>query len=165
MISRHTQPIMKHFFFVWFVFMAALASFAADAPAAKTLEGSWVPVKAELGGQPVPEAILKTISPGEVTLEFFVKDTVVSVFKSGMKEIRIPRAEIDAVRLKRGWFGAKVHIRVKSLKWLAELPGCENGEVTLHIARRDRELAAAFVCRLPASAPLRAYPSSGTQSA
>ncbi len=92
---------------------------------------------------------LAKASPAEVTLEFFVKDTVVSVFKSGIKEIRIPCEEIDVVRLKRGWFGDKVHIRVKSLKWLAELPGCENGEVTLHIARQDRDQAAAFVRLLP----------------
>lgn len=88
---------------------------------------------------------LAKASPADLILEFVVKDTVVSVFKSGMKEIRIPREEIDIVRLKRGWFGAKVHIRVKSLKWLAELPGCDNGEVTLHVARKDRGQAAAFV--------------------
>ena len=88
---------------------------------------------------------LAKATPEELTLEFVIKDSVVNVFKSGMKEIHIPRAEIDAVRLKRGWFGAKVLIRVKSLKWLAELPGCENGEVTLHIARKDREQAGDFV--------------------
>jgi hypothetical protein len=88
---------------------------------------------------------LAKASPVELSLEFVIKDAVVSVFKGSMKEVRIPRAEIDAVRLNRGWFGAKVHIRVKSLKWLAELPDCDNGEVTLHIARRDRDQAAAFV--------------------
>ena len=84
-------------------------------------------------------------SPSELSIEFVVTDTVVSVFKSGVKEIVIPRSELDVVHLKQGWFGTHVHIRVKSLKWLADLPGCENGEVTLHIARRDREQAAAFV--------------------
>ena len=88
---------------------------------------------------------LAKASGTELTLEFVVKDSVVSVLSSGMKEIRIPREEIDAVRIKRGWFGAKVYIRVKSLKWLAGLPGCDNGEVALHIARRDRDQAAAFV--------------------
>jgi hypothetical protein len=83
-------------------------------------------------------------SPAELTLEFVVKDSFLNLLKSGMKEIRIPRSEIDAVRFKRGWFGAKVCIRVKSLKWLADLPGCDSGEVTLHIARRDRDLAGEF---------------------
>jgi len=88
---------------------------------------------------------LAKASPSELRLEFVVTDTVVSVFRSGVKEIVTPRSEIDVVRLKRGWFATHVHIRVKSLKWLADLPGCENGEVTLHIARHDRDQAPAFV--------------------
>ncbi len=91
---------------------------------------------------------LAKASSAELALEFVVKDSVVSVFKSGMKEIHIPRSEIDVVRFRRGWFGAKVHIRVKSLRWLADLPGCDNGEVTLHVARRDRDQAASFVSLL-----------------
>jgi hypothetical protein len=88
---------------------------------------------------------LAKASSSELRIEFVITDTVVNVLRSGVKEILIPRSEIDVVRLKRGWFGTQVHIRVKSLKWLADLPGCENGEVTLHIARRDRDQAAAFV--------------------
>ena len=88
---------------------------------------------------------LAKASPSELALEFVVKDTVVDLFKSGMKEIRIPRSEVDVVRFKRGWFGAKVHIRLKSMKWLADLPGCDNGEVTLHVARRERDQVAEFV--------------------
>ena len=91
---------------------------------------------------------LAKASPLELILEFVVKETVLDLFKSGVKEIRIPRAEVDVVRLKRGWFGAKVHTRLKSMKWLADLPGCDNGEVTLYVARRDRDQAQAFVRRL-----------------
>jgi len=88
---------------------------------------------------------LAKASPAELTLEFVVRDSLVNVLKSRLKEIHIPRSEIDAVRLKRGLFGAKVHIRVKSMRLLADLPGCDNGEVTLHVARRDRDQAAGFV--------------------
>lgn len=38
------------------------AAFAAGAPDAKAIEGTWTPAKAELGGQPMPDAVLKTIS-------------------------------------------------------------------------------------------------------
>ena len=31
------------------------------------------------------------------------------------------------------------------MKWLADLLGCDNSEVALHVARRDRDQAAAFV--------------------
>ena len=88
---------------------------------------------------------LAKVSGSELTLELVVKDGLLSVLKSGVKEIRIPRTEIDFVRLKRGWFGAKMDIRVKSMKWLADLPGCGSGEVTLHLARQDRDRAADFV--------------------
>jgi hypothetical protein len=88
---------------------------------------------------------LAKASPSELRLEFVVTDTVVSVLRSGVKEIVIPRSEIDMVRLKQRWLSTQVHIRVKSLKWLADVPGCEKGEVTLQIARQDRDQAAAFV--------------------
>ena len=88
---------------------------------------------------------LAKVSPSELVLEFVVKDSVLDVLKSGIKEIRVPRSEIDLVQLKRGWFGAKVRIRVKSMKLLADLPNCDHGEVTLHFARRDRDQAATFV--------------------
>ena len=88
---------------------------------------------------------LAKVSASEVTLELVVKDDLLELFKSGVKEVHIPWNEIATVWLKRGWFGAKVCIRVKSLKLLADLPGCDGGEVTLHVARRDRDLAARFV--------------------
>ena len=88
---------------------------------------------------------LAKASPSELLLEFVGKETVLDVFKSGIKEIHIPRAEVDVVQLKRGWFGAKVRIRLKSMKWLADLPICDNGEVTLHVARRERDRAAEFI--------------------
>src|ERR1041385_6689777 len=88
---------------------------------------------------------LAKASPSQLILEFVVKDTVLDLFKSNVKEVHIPHSEIDAMRLKRSWFGGKVFIRLKSLKWLAELPGCDNGEITLHVARRDQDRAADFV--------------------
>jgi len=84
-------------------------------------------------------------TPAELTLEFVVQDGVLNLVKSGVKEIRIPRGEIDWIQHKRGWFGDKVSVRVKSLRWLADLPGCDNAEVTLRISRRDRDRAGELV--------------------
>ncbi len=88
---------------------------------------------------------LAKASSTQLILEFVVKDTVLDLFKSNVKEVHIPQSEIDAMGLKKGWFGGKVFIRVKSLKWLADLPGCDNGEVILHVARRDQDRAVDFV--------------------
>ena len=88
---------------------------------------------------------LAKASRSQLILEFVVKDTVLDLFKSNVREVLIPQPEIDAMRLKRGWFGGKVFMRFKSLKWLADLPGCDNGEVILHVARGDRDRAVDFV--------------------
>jgi uncharacterized protein (TIGR03067 family) len=56
---------MKHVRFLgWLSLLvaAALRLQAAEEKAAGSVEGDWVPVKAELGGQPMPEGLLKTIS-------------------------------------------------------------------------------------------------------
>ena len=42
---------------------ASCPAFAAEPDEdAKALQGTWLPAKAELGGQPLPEAFLKTIT-------------------------------------------------------------------------------------------------------
>jgi len=54
---------VKNIFSVLFFFGAFLTAFAADDSAdLKVLQGSWVPVKAELGGQPLPGVDLKKIT-------------------------------------------------------------------------------------------------------
>jgi uncharacterized protein (TIGR03067 family) len=53
---------MKHFLCLTFLATAALTTFAADPHDTKPVQGDWVPLKAELGGQPMPDEILKTIS-------------------------------------------------------------------------------------------------------
>lgn len=53
---------MKQFIYTALVAATVTTLFAADAPDDKSLRGNWIPVKAELGGQPMPDAVLKTIS-------------------------------------------------------------------------------------------------------
>ena len=54
---------MKHFLYLCLTVAASLTAFAADPPDdAKAVQGNWKPVKAELAGQPMSDAILKIIS-------------------------------------------------------------------------------------------------------
>ena len=54
---------MKHIFCIGLAVAALSSAFAADSPDdAKAVQGSWKPVKAELAGQPMPDAVLKSIS-------------------------------------------------------------------------------------------------------
>ena len=53
---------MKYILCLCLAVVVSPTAFAADLPDAKAIEGSWTPIKAEFGGQPIPDAVLKTIS-------------------------------------------------------------------------------------------------------
>ena len=54
---------MKHLLCICLALGTSLTAFAADAPDdAKTVQGNWKPAKAELAGQPMDDAVLKSIS-------------------------------------------------------------------------------------------------------
>ena len=50
---------MKYIVYVCFVLCASLSAFADDA---KGVQGNWKPIKAELGGQPMADDVVKSIS-------------------------------------------------------------------------------------------------------
>jgi uncharacterized protein (TIGR03067 family) len=54
--------MIKYLFTTCLAVSASLGAFAAETPDAKAIQGSWIPVKAELSGQPMANAVLKTIS-------------------------------------------------------------------------------------------------------
>ena len=54
---------MKYLPCLWVAVCVSLNAFAADGPDdSKAIQGSWKPVQAELAGQPMPDAVLNTIS-------------------------------------------------------------------------------------------------------
>jgi uncharacterized protein (TIGR03067 family) len=54
---------MKSIFYIGLAAAVSLGAFATDSPNdAKEVQGNWNPVKAELAGKPMPDAVLKTIS-------------------------------------------------------------------------------------------------------
>jgi uncharacterized protein (TIGR03067 family) len=53
---------MRHALYFAVPILSVVLALAADRPEdAKTIQGAWTPSKAELGGKPVPDAVLKTI--------------------------------------------------------------------------------------------------------
>ena len=53
---------MKYILCLCLIVAVPLSTFAADPPDAKAIQGTWAPAKGELGGKPMPDAVLKTIS-------------------------------------------------------------------------------------------------------
>ena len=70
---------MRNKFFICLAVGVSLTPLAAQEPDdAKALQGLWVPVKAELSGRPMPDAILKTI-----TLRLYQSEYEVSIAGEG----------------------------------------------------------------------------------
>ena len=83
-------------------------------------------------------------STAGVVLEFESK--ILDLFPTGVRETRLPMAEILDVKFKKGFagYGAKIEIRLKSLTRLAELPN-NDGKLILKLAKVDVERAKAAI--------------------
>ena len=104
-----------------------------------------VPFKTESGLSQI-DGIGK-FSPAGIVLEFESK--LFGIIKGGVKEIRLPAADILDVKFRKGFFryGAKIEIRLKSFTKLSELPN-KDGKITLKLVRDDFQRAQEAVVRL-----------------
>ena len=104
-----------------------------------------VPFKTESGLSQI-DGIGK-FSPAGIVLEFESK--LFGIIKGGVKEIRLPAADILDVKFRKGFFryGAKIEIRLKSFTRLSELPN-KDGKITLKLVRDDFERAREAVLKL-----------------
>ncbi|QQS31694.1 MAG: hypothetical protein IPM50_08335 [Acidobacteriota bacterium] len=89
-------------------------------------------------------------SDAGVVLEFESK--ILDLFPTGVRETRLPMAEILDVKFKKGFagYGAKIEIRLKSLARLAELPN-NDGKLVLKIVKADIERAKAAIAAFEAA--------------
>jgi len=88
---------------------------------------------------------LMRVDENTLTLEFEIKDSFIGLFKSGVKEVRIPIDEIDSVTLKRGWFATALIIRTQRLSSLGKLPKQDRGQIRLNLSGEDRKTAKSVV--------------------
>ena len=104
-----------------------------------------VPFKTESGLSQV-NGVGKFSSAG-VVLEFESK--LFGILPGGVKEARIPIAEILDVKFKKGVLkrGAKIELRMKSFSKLSQLP-YKDGRLTLKLQRDDYERGEEAVARL-----------------
>lgn len=85
------------------------------------------------------EGFAKFSSAG-IVLEFEAK--ILGLIKTGVKEVRIPLAEIMDITFKKGFmkYAAKIEVRLNNFAKLSELPS-KDGKLTLKINRDDFERA------------------------
>jgi len=89
----------------------------------------------------VEAAGLIRIEEDSVILEYKKKEGVFGIPVSELKEKRIPISELSAVSYKKKIFGAKLVITGHKMSTFADIPGSQNAEIILGIARKDREAA------------------------
>ena len=87
---------------------------------------------------------LARMTPDGLTLEFEVKDAVVGMLKTGVRELRIGFDDLDGVELLAGWFTTRLRIRTASMAVMSAIPGEHTDGIRLGVRRRDRAIAKAF---------------------
>jgi hypothetical protein len=104
-----------------------------------------IPFKTESGLSQI-DGMSKFSSAG-IVLEFESK--LFGLIKSGVKEIRLPLAEILDVKFRKGFFRffARIEIRLKNFALLSELPS-KDGKITLKLVRDDFERAQEAVAKI-----------------
>lgn len=92
------------------------------------------------GGFQEAKGLLNVEEKG-ISLEFEVSDALVGVFKSGVKNVFIPFADLNSITYKKGWIGAKIILEGTSMKVFDEVPGTDVATCTLKIKRKHRDEA------------------------
>ncbi len=84
----------------------------------------------------------------QLILEFQVKDALLEILKSEVKEIAIPLRDLQSVEYKKGWFSSKVILEAGSLRVFEDIPGADHGECELKIKRKEREDAEKLISKV-----------------
>jgi len=85
------------------------------------------------------------ITSSGLTLEFEVKDGIVGMIKSGVREVQIPIDDLHLLELRKGWLRTRLFIRTRRMTAVNRIPGNHAGVIELHVAKQDRRLAEALV--------------------
>src|SRR5687768_16498054 len=75
-----------------------------------------------------------------LAVEYQVEDAIVGVLRSGVKETRIPLANIAGIELRKTWFGlcSDLVLQLDRMEPVENVPGMKQGRLTLAVARADR---------------------------
>ena len=91
----------------------------------------------QTGGFKTVDGMAK-ISPAGIVIEFEAK--IFGIMKTGIKEIKIPLAEIEEVRVSKKFFKHTLEIWLNNFRTLSEIPN-KDGRIILQISKADRTRA------------------------
>ncbi len=76
-----------------------------------------------------------------LVLEFDKRDGFVGIMKSDLEEVVIPFQEIASITFIKKLFTTRIEIVGSSMKSLHNIPGAEQGRISLKVKHKDRKLA------------------------
>ena len=91
----------------------------------------------QTGGFKTVDGIAKFSAAG-IVLEFEAK--IFGIMRTGVKEVRVPLAEIETVEIRKKFFRHTLEIWLNNFKTLNEIPN-KDGRIVLQIAKDDRARA------------------------
>lgn len=91
----------------------------------------------QTGGFKTVDGIAKFSAAG-IVIEFEAK--IFGIMRTGVKEVRVPVAEIETVEVRRKFFRHTLEIWLNNFKTLNEIPN-KNGRIVLQISKDDRPRA------------------------
>ena len=86
-----------------------------------------------------------------LVFEFQVQDNVIGLFKSDVKLVKVPLADIISIEYKKKLLSRNLLIRASSMIAVQDIPEAKSGEIKLKIHKKNAEAAA----QLASSAMLR----------
>ena len=87
---------------------------------------------------------LLILTADAIALEYQIKDAFTGAFKSDVKKIVLPIAQIDDVEFRTNFLRTDLTIQVNSMELVHDVPNAKQGRVRLKIPRKHRREAAAI---------------------
>ncbi len=100
-----------------------------------------IPFTSVIGELGLSEAhgLMKFSAKTGLVLEFQVKDAIIGIIKSAVKEIQLDWEDIVDFQIKKKWFSVTVTIRVNKMSIFEELPSTKSAEFDAKIKKEDYE--------------------------
>lgn len=76
-----------------------------------------------------------------IELEFEIKDALLGVIKSGIKNVTIPYSKLESITYKKGWFSTKLILTGTSMRVFEDVPGTDVATCTINFKRKHRKEA------------------------
>lgn len=95
------------------------------------------------GGLADSEGLL-SISSDTLTLEFQIKDGLIGAFKSKVKRVELPFAQIREVQLQSNMLGTNLTVAVDSMQLVEDVPNAKQGEFRMKFPRSHRKQVSAL---------------------